>query len=313
MSKVAVIVGSHGQDGKFAFDLLAEKGYEVIGIDRGVVKTHGTKWDTVVDIADKNAVSQFLKEVQPDEVYYLAAFHHSSEDQEIDETELFEQSYAVNVFSYLNFLQEIRLYSSKTRIFYAASSLIFGEADTEVQDETTPFRPNSAYGITKLDGLMMSRYYREKYGVFAAVGIFYNHESEYRSGKFISMKIVEAAVNIKKGIQSELVIGDLAAEVDWGYAHDYIDASYRILQLEDADEYIIATGQKHSIQQLVSAAFGYVGLDWKQYVRENKAILTRRRKPMVGNPEKLKQATGWQSKIGFDEMIRKMVDFKMQT
>lgn len=313
MKKSAVIVGSHGQDGRLVFDSLSEKGYSVIGLDKGVVKTTVSEWDTSVDITDKDAVFEFLKKTQPDEVYYLAAFHHSSEDQEIDETELFERSYAVHVFSYLNFLQGIRLYSTKTRIFYAASSLIFGEADTEVQDETTPFQPNSAYGITKLDGLMLSRYYREKYGVFAAVGIFYNHESEYRSGKFISMKIVEAAVNIKKGVQSELVIGDLAAEVDWGYAPDYIDASYRILQLESADEYIIATGQKHSVQELAAVVFGYLGLDWKQYVRENKSVLTRRRKPMVGNPEKLKQATGWQPKIGFDEMIRKMTDFKMQT
>lgn len=313
MKKTAVIVGSHGQDGRFAFDSLAEKGYGVIGLDKGVIKTKATEWNMPVDIIYKDAVFEFLKKVQPDEVYYLAAFHHSSEDQGVDEIELFEKSYSVHVFSYLNFLQGIRLYSPKTRMFYAASSLIFGEADSEVQDETTPFRPNSAYGITKLDGLMLSRYYREKYGTFASVGIFYNHESEYRSGKFISMKIVEAAVNIKKGVQSKLVVGDLATEVDWGYAPDYIDAIQRILQLEKADDYIIATGQKHSIQELASIAFEYVGLDWKQYVRENQTILTRRRKPMVGNAEKLKKATGWQPKTGFDEMIRKMVNSKMQT
>lgn len=312
MKKTAVIVGSHGQDGRLVFDFLSEKGYSVIGLDKDVVKTTASEWDTSIDITDKDAVFEFLKKVQPDEIYYLAAFHHSSEDREIDDIKLFEKSYSVHVFSYLNFLQGIKLYSPKTRIFYAASSLIFGEVDAEIQDEMTPFRPSSAYGITKLDGLMLSRYYREKYSVFAAVGILYNHESEYRSNKFISMKIVEAAVNIKKGTQSELIVGDMTTEVDWGYAPDYIDAMQKILQLEKADDYIIATGQKHSIQELAATAFEYVGLDWKLYVKEDQAILTRKRKPMVGNAEKLRKATGWQPKTGFDEMIRKMVNSKMQ-
>lgn len=313
MSKTAVIVGSQGQDGQFLFELLVQKGYGVIGLDRSVVQSDGNDWQEEVDITDKNHVQSFLQAVQPDEVYYLAAFHHSSQDVQINEEELFEKSYTVHVFSYLNFLEGIRLCSPKTKVFYAASSLIFGEALTEVQDETTPFRPNTPYGITKLDGLLISRLYREKYGLFAVVGIFYNHESEYRAEKFISMKVVAGAVSIKKGMQTELVVGDLSAEVDWGYAPDYVEAAYQILQLEESDEYIIATGQKHSIQDLVSIAFEYVGLDWRQYVRENKAILTRKRLPMVGNAEKLKRATGWQPTVSFEAMVRKMVDFKMQS
>lgn len=313
MNKTAVIVGSQGQDGRFLFELLIEKGYGVIGLDRGTVKAEGVKWDKPVDIFDSQAVIGFLEVVQPDEVYYLAAFHHSSQDQEIREVELFQKSYAVHVFAYLNFLEGVRLVSLKTKIFYAASSLIFGNPKDEIQDETTPFSPNSAYGVTKLDGLLMSRYYCEKYGIFAAVGIFYNHESEYREGKFISMKVVEAAVNIKKGTQSDLIVGDLSAEVDWGYAPEYVDAAHRILQLEKADEYIIATGQKHSIEDLVAIAFGHLDLDWKKYMHENAALLTRKRLPMVGNAEKLKRATGWQPTVSFEVMVRKMVDFKMQS
>ncbi|MBI2439720.1 MAG: GDP-mannose 4,6-dehydratase [Candidatus Moranbacteria bacterium] len=312
MSKIAVIVGSQGQDGRFLFELLVKKGYSVIGLDRGVVRSDGNDWQKRVDITDREQVASFLQAVQPDEVYYLAAFHHSSQDAQIDEVELFEKSYTVHVFSYLNFLEGARLYSPKTRIFYAASSLIFGEVNTEAQDETTPFQPNNPYGITKLDGLLISRLYREKYGLFAAVGIFYNHESEYRAEKFVSMKVVVGAVNIKKGTETELTVGDLSVEVDWGYAPDYVEAAYRILQLEKPDEFIIATGQKHAIQDLVSIAFEHVGLDWRQYVRENKAILTRKRLPMVGNAEKLKRTTGWQPRVGFEEMIQKMVDFKMQ-
>lgn len=311
MNKTVVIVGSEGQDGKIAFDFFVEKGYNVVGLDRKVVRTHGGQWETEVDIADKKSVFELLKKVQPDEIYYFAAFHHSSEDKAIDEIELFERSYSVHVSSYLYFLEGIHLHSTKTRIFYAASSLIFGESDTEIQNELTPFRPNSVYGITKLDGLMMSRYYREKYSVFAAVGIFYNHESEYRSGKFISMKIVEAAVNIKKGAQEELIVGDSSAKVDWGYAPDYVDAAYQMLQLERADDYIIASGKEHSIQDFISLAFEYVGLEWSEYVKEDASLLTRRRKTMIGNAEKLRKATGWKPRTEFREMIRKMVDSKM--
>lgn len=313
MSKTAVIVGSQGQDGRFLFELLVQKGYSVIGLDQGAVRSEGSDWQAVVDITNREQVASFFQTVQPEEVYYLAAFHHSSQDVQIDEVELFEKSYTVHVFSYLNFLEGIRLCSPKTKVFYAASSLIFGEAPTEMQDEATPFQPNNSYGITKLDGLLMSRLYREKYGIFAAVGIFYNHESEYRSEKFVSMKVVAGAVNIKKGAQTELVVGDLSAEVDWGYAPDYVEAAHRILQLERSDEFIIATGQKHAIQDLVSIVFEYIGLDWRQYVRENKAILTRKRLPMVGNAEKLKRATGWQPTVSFEAMIHKMVDFKMQS
>lgn len=313
MSKTAVIVGSQGQDGRFLFELLVQKGYGVIGLDQGAVRNEGGDWQEEVDITNREQVASFLQTVQPDEVYYLAAFHHSSQDAQIDEAELLEKSYAVHVFSYLNFLEGIRLRSPKTKIFYAASSLIFGEAPTEMQDETTPFQPNNSYGITKLDGLLISRLYREKHGLFAAVGIFYNHESEYRSEKFVSMKVVAGVANIKKGTETKLVIGDLSAEVDWGYAPDYVEAAHRILELERPDEFIIATGQKHSIRDLVAVAFGYLDLDWQKYVRENGAILTRKRLPMVGNAQKLREATGWQPTVSFEAMIHKMVDFKMKS
>lgn len=310
MKKVALIVGVLGQDGGIAFEYLSTQGYNVIGIDKDFVKTTGADWSYKVDISNRADVFGVLTEIQPDEVYYFAAFHQSSEDQDIDNVNLFNDSYEVNVLSLIHFLEGIVQCAPNTRIFYAASSLIFGNGDTEMQDETTPYNPNSIYGITKLSGLMSCRFYRAKYGVFAAAGILYNHESEYRSERFISMKIVDAAVKIKHGKQQELVVGDLSAEVDWGYAGDYVEAMHKILNADTADEYIIATGQKHSVRDLASEAFGYLGLDWMQYVTENKELLTRKRKAIVGNSEKLKKATGWYAKTGFREMVRKMIDYK---
>ncbi|OGI22334.1 MAG: hypothetical protein A2808_01055 [Candidatus Moranbacteria bacterium RIFCSPHIGHO2_01_FULL_55_24] len=310
MTKTAVIVGAGGQDGRIATEYLLGKGYRILGIDQGMVEAKGLGWERPVDIKDHEAVTELLEKLRPDEVYYLAAFHHSSEDESISDIELFQSSYQVHVLSLLSFLEAIKSVSPETKLFYAASSLIFGDADTEVQDETIPFSPDSIYGITKLDGLTLCRYYRKKYDVFASVGILYNHESEYRSEKFISMKIVQAAIDIKEGKRSELVVGDLEAEVDWGYARDYIDAMHRILSADNADDFVIASGQKHSVKDLAAEAFSSLGLDWQEYVKEDKQILTRKRKALVGDFGKLKRVTGWEPATGFAEMVRLMIDYK---
>ena len=310
MNKTALIVGSSGQDGKIALEYLVKKGYSVIGIDKDAVVTENPDWKDIVDISKKEEIFELLRKVQPDEIYYLAAFHQSSEDKTMEDLELFHISYQVNVSGLLYFLEGIKQRSPRSKLFYAASSLIFGDADEEEQTELTPFRPNSIYGITKLDGLLACRYYREKYGVLASVGILYNHESEHRNSKFISMKIVEAAVQIKQGLRKELIVGDLSAEVDWGYAPDYIDAMHRILGAEKADEYIVATGEKHSVQDWVSGAFGYLGVPWENVVKENIQMLTRKRKPMRGNAEKLRKITGWKPTTSFKEMVEKMVESK---
>ena len=310
MKKVAIIIGAEGQDGKIAFDYLSEKGYSIIGIDRNVVKTKDINWKDEIDISNKQNVFELLKKVKPNEIYYFAAFHQSSEDKLISEAELFEISYKINVFSLINFLEGIKLHSPESRIFYTASSLIFGDCELEIQDERTLFNPNTIYGITKLDGLMACRYYRNNYGLFASVGIMYNHESAYRSEKFISMKIIQGAINIKNESQDELIVGDLNAEVDWGYAPDYIDAMHRILNIEYADDFIIATGKKHLVKDFITNSFGYLDLDWKKFVKESQQILTRKRRAMIGNFDKLKNTTGWEPKVSFEEMIKIIIDLK---
>ena len=306
--KTAVIVGSEGQDGKIAFESLGQQGYSLIGLDRGKIRTEKNPWEREVDITNEKHVAALVQEVRPDEVYFFAAFHHSSQDAPLAEGELFQKSYMVNFFPYLHFLEAIRKYSPATKIFYAASSLIFGQTEEEEQDEETPFRPDTPYGITKLDGLLAGRYYRAKHGLFACAGIFYNHESEYRSEKFLSMKVVAGAVAVAQGKQKEVTVGDLAAAVDWGYARDYIAAAESMLRADVADDYIVASGVTHTVADWAKEAFGCLGLDWQKYVREDTKILTRRRGVMRGNARKLREKTGWQPAVNFPEMVKRMVE-----
>ncbi len=301
--KKAIIVGCNGQDGRIAYDLLSSKNYDVLGIDRGVVR--GYSRSVPVDISSFDDVAGILSEFKPDEVYYFAAFHHSSEDKAAENVlQLFAQSYLINVQALLHFLEGIRLFSPQTRIFYAGSSLLFGDAEGEIQDELTPFKPDTVYGITKLDGVLSCRYYRKTYGTFASVGIFYNHESQYRTENFISRKIIKGALEIKRGKKDELVLGNLQAEVDWGYAPDYVDAAHRILQTDASGEFVIATGKLHSVLDFVTITFDYLGLNWKNHITENKTVLTRNRKALKGNPSKLMHTTGWRPTVDFKEMIR---------
>jgi GDPmannose 4,6-dehydratase len=210
----AIIIGNRGQDGTILTKYLLKKKYQVTGVDT----------DSKVDITNLHQVENLIKEIKPDEVYYLAAFHQSSQDKAIEQTLLYQKSYEVNVFGYINFLEAIRKHSPESRIFYAASSMIFGNPKKEVQTEKSLYCPNTPYGITKLDGVLISRIYREQYDIFASCGIMFNHESEFRTANFITTKIIQGAVDIKKGIKDKLEVGSLSAKVDWGYAYDYVKA-----------------------------------------------------------------------------------------
>lgn len=306
--KKALIVGSSGQDGTILFDLLVNLGYSIIGIDKQEIKTHGLEWSQSVDINDKDQVFALIKKIKPDEIYYLAAFHHSSQDKKIDFAEDFRRSYETNVLALINFLEGIRLFSPRTRIFYASSSLIFGRCKKKKQNEQTPHHPENAYSLTKMDGVILCRFYREKYNIFAASGILYNHESEYRTDNFISMKIIKAALRIKAGQQQELIVGDLNTSVDWGYAPDYVQAMNLILNIKQADDFIVATGQTHTVLDFIKVSFGYLGLDWQKFVREDKGIIKENRTVLMGDAKKLRNQTGWKPSVDFTEMIKKIID-----
>lgn len=299
--KRALVVGSAGQDGRLLSGLLTGRGYEVHGLAR--TTTAGS-----VSLEDAEEVQQLVGMLQPDEIYYLAAFHHSSEDPSLDPLELFRKSHAVHVAGLLHVLEAVRKRAPRARLFYAASALIFGEAAETPQTESTPFSPICAYGITKTAGVHLCRLYRRRHQLHASVGILYNHESPLRAEKFVSKKIVSAACMIKRGMRDKLVLGDLSAELDMGYAPDFVDAMHRIVGLEAPDDFIVATGKAHSIREFVEIAFTHLGLDWREYVEENRGVITRPAWRRVGDPSKLAHATGWRPVTPFPEMVRALVD-----
>jgi GDPmannose 4,6-dehydratase len=226
---------------------------------------------------------------------------------------LFQKSVDINLKSLINFLEGCRKYSPKSKIFYAASSHIFGSSPVSPQDENTPLKPDCIYGISKTAGIGACHFYRDNHGVFASVGIFYNHESPIRASKYVSKKIVEGAIAIKNGRQSELVLGNLSSEIDWGYAPDFMQAVYEIMQLPEAGDFVISSGELHTIQDFVQGVFERLGLDWKKYVKVNPALITKKQKlNLFGNNGKLRMATGWSPSVNFNGLISLMVDEELK-
>lgn len=301
--KRAIIVGCDGQDGRILYDFLLRKKYELVGIDKNVIRTSGNARLDPIDIERYAKVNSLINRFKPDEVYYLAAFHSASEDAPSADIDMFNLSYRTNVLSLVNFLEAIKNRSPKTRLFYAASSHIFGESGG-IQNEETAINPGCVYGITKAAGLFNCRFYRKKHSIFASVGILYNHESNLRRDNFVSRKIIKGAINIKNGRQDKLVLGDLYARIDWGYAPDYVDAMYRIMNAKAPGDFIIATGKAHTVLDFVKNVFGCLKLDWKLYVKEDPSIIKKDSLCRIGSPKKLISTTGWRPSVNFKEMIK---------
>ena len=306
----AIVVGSEGQDGRLMFDALAAEGRDVLGVGRaGTRRGDGTR-GPAVDVLNPGAVADLVGRERPDEVYFLAAVHGSSQDATTaGPAELLRASLAVNAAAPLNFLEALRTVAPQGRLFYAASCHVFGTDPVTVpQDERTPLDPRSAYAISKAAGLHTCRLYREQHGVFAAGGILYNHESRYRREEYVSQKIARAAARLKRGERRQpLVLGDLSAQVDWGHAADTVDAMRRIVRLDRPDDFVVATGESHSVADFAAAAFGAVGLDWREHVTEDPAVIIRRPSRLLGNAARLRAATGWRPTIGFGQMVAGMV------
>lgn len=294
----ALVIGSGGQDGRLLTERLTRERRRVAGIPRGSI-----------DLANAAGVRAFVADKQPKEIYYFAAHHHSSQDAAPEPAALFHASVTVHVNGLVNVLEAMRIEVPRARLFYAASSHCFGsQPPTRVQDESTPLNPDNVYGITKTAGVHACRLYRNDHGVFASAGYLYNHESPYRRPEFVTTKIIRAAVDISRGKRDLLVLGDLSAQVDWGWAPDYVDAMARILNLDHSDDFVIATGEPHTVADFAELAFAGVGLDWREHVEENPGIITKRKLGLVGNPAKLKAATGWSPTVTFAGMIRKLLE-----
>ena len=310
----ALIIGSAGQDGRLLSERLERDGCTVVGIERNRVNCSGVAVSGApVDILDPIAVGDLIKSFSPDAIFYLAAYHHSAEDKPPpDDLELYVRSHEVHVLGLIHVLEAVHKHAPRSRLFYAASSHCFGEPPIAVQDESTPLRPHCVYGITKTAGVGLCRMYRADRRVRASAGFLYNHESALRPRKFLSTKIVSAAAEISLGRRDKLVLGDLSAHVDWGFAPDYVDAMIRIVRLETADDFIIATGQSHSVEEFVAAAFSRVGLDWRQHVEVEPAIIGKPRSAFVGDSTKLRTATGWSPSVTFQQMVELLVDAEVQ-
>ncbi len=313
MSRRALITGIGGQDGSLLAELLLSRGYEVFGVVRRSAAADYPNLNAIraqielveADLLDELSLVDAFADVEPDEIYNLASpsFVPISWAQPV----LTAQYSAVGVVA---MLEATRRIVPKARFYQASSSEIFGEALETPQTELTPVAPVTPYGVAKAYGHFAVRSYRRRYGLFACSGIFYNHESPRRSPEFVTRKVTRAAAAIALGLRDELWLGDLDAERDWGFAVDYVGAMHGILQLDEPDDFVIATGELHSVRDLVEIAFGHVGLDWERHVYIDLA-LTRGAAELhrlVGDASKAREWIGWEPTIGFHELITSMVD-----
>ena len=312
MPRRALITGITGQDGAYLAEFLLGKGYEVHGMVRRASSDH---YERIVDLQprlqlhqadllDQLSIISLLGHVRPHEVYNLAA-------QTFVPTS-FSQPLLTGEFTALGVarvLEAIRLVDKTIRFYQASSSEMFGRVREEPQNEETPFWPRSPYGAAKAYGHWITVNYRESYDIFACSGILFNHESPLRGKEFVTRKVTDAVARIKLGVQDRLQMGNLDAQRDWGYAGDYVEAMWLMLQQDVADDFVIATGVKHSVRELLETAFGHAGLDWQKYVDIDAAFLRPADvNTLCGDSTKAREKLGWQPKVGFAQLISMMVD-----
>jgi GDPmannose 4,6-dehydratase len=307
--KTSLVIGASGQDGTFLTELLVRRGDRVVGVDQGKIwSAPAGNWEAA-DILNSESVLSLLQKTQPAECYYLPAFHHSAEDASLlsGDPVLFEKSYAIHVRGLIHFLHAIAQASRQTRLFYAASSHVFGSPGQQPQDESTPLNPENVYGITKTMGIHCCRHFRRELGVFAAAGILYNHESQLRPAQFLSQKIVRGVLAFQRDQSRRLVLGDLNAVVDWGYAGDYAEAMTRILGHATPEDFVVATGEPHTVRDFLQMACEIACVDWRACAVTDAGLLKKRPVVLVGDSGKLRRLTGWHPQVSFPEMIEIML------
>jgi len=323
MPKKALITGITGQDGSYLAEFLLNKGYEVHGIIRRASTFNTGRIDHLYqdphindvhlflhygDLADSVNLVQLLNELKPDEIYHLGAQSHVRVSFDIP-----EYTGDVTGLGATRILEAIKKVGLRTRFYQASSSEMFGKVREIPQTENTPFHPRSPYACAKVYAYWATVNYRESYNLFACNGILFNHESPRRGGTFVTRKITRAVAHIKEGLQDKLYLGNLDAQRDWGYAPEYVEAMWLMLQQDQPDDYVIATGETHSVQEFLEEAFSCVGLDWREYV----GIDPRYYRPaevdlLVGDASKAKKVLGWQPKTRFKDLVRLMVDADLQ-
>lgn len=314
--KVALITGITGQDGSYLAELLLEKDYEVHGIMRRN-STFTTKRIEHIfkdvslhygDLADSSSLQHIVSEVQPDEVYNLAAQSHVKVSFNVP-----EYTADVTGTGTLRLLEAIRTSAPKAKFYQASSSEMFGKVLEVPQTEKTPFYPRSPYGAAKVYSYWITRNYRESYDMFACNGILFNHESPRRGETFVTRKITRAVAAIKMGKQDKLYLGNLDAKRDWGFAGDYVEAMWLMLQQDKADDYVVATNETHTVQEFCEKAFGHVGLNWKDYVEVSEEYYRPAEVDLlIGDPTHAKKQLKWEPKVDFEKLVTMMVDADME-
>jgi len=288
----AIVTGVAGQDGSYLGELLAGRGYDVRGVDRGDV-----------DLLDRAALAALLRDVEPAEVYNLASpsFVPASWEEPVEVARLA----AVGLTALLEAVREV---DPAIRLFQASSAEVYGEPAETPQTERTPIRPLSPYGAAKAYGNFIVDAYRRRYGLHASCGILYNHESPRRPVDFLPSKVAHGVAAIAAGRQSELVLGDLDVRRDWGYAPDYVEAMSLMLQQDEPGDYVVATGELHTVQELVELAFAHVGLDWREHVRVDEALRRGQDYQLVGDASKARERLGWEPSVTFEQLVALLVD-----
>jgi GDPmannose 4,6-dehydratase len=315
--KKALITGVTGQDGSYLAEWLLEQGYAVHGIVRRLSSDNYERIEHLIDhitlhqadLLDQLSLIDVMREVEPDEVYNLAAmsFVPTSWRQPV----LTGEFTALGV---TRMLEAIRLLApQRIRFYQASSSEMFGKVQAVPQSETTPFYPRSPYGIAKLYGHWITVNYRESYGMYCVSGMLFNHESPRRGLEFVTRRVTDGVARIKLGLANELRLGNLDARRDWGHAKDYTRAMWLMLQQDQPDDYVIATGQTHSVREFVEVAFGHVGLDWRKYVVQDPALFRPAEVDLlIGDPSKARRVLGWEPQISFTELVHEMVEADLQ-
>jgi GDPmannose 4,6-dehydratase len=312
----ALITGVTGQDGSYLAELLLSKGYDVVGVVR---RTSHHSYERIehlldrievvaADLLDQHSLTVVLQDTRPDEVYNLAAQSYVPTS--------WTQPVLTGEFTALGvtrILEAIRLVHPSARFYQASSSEMFGRVTETPQRETTSFYPRSPYGVAKVYGHWITVNYRESYNLYAVSGILFNHESPRRGIEFVTRKVSDGVARIKLGLARELRLGNLDARRDWGYAGDYVDAMWRMLQQSAPRDYVIGTGQTHSVRELVEVAFGHVGLDWKQHVVTDPRYMRPAEVDLLqADPSKACRELGWSPKVGFEELVGMMVDADLE-
>lgn len=311
--KKVLITGITGQDGSYLADLLLEKGYEVYGMVR---RSSVEKLDRIehirdrikfvqADLLDQLSIINIIKEIKPDEVYNLAAMSFV--------TTSWSQPVLTGEFTGIGVtrvLEAIRLIKKDIKFYQASSSEMFGKVKEVPQNENTPFHPRSPYGVAKVYGHYITINYRESYDIFAVSGILFNHESPRRGLEFVTKKVTHAVAKIKLGLLEYLYLGNLDAKRDWGYAKDYVEAMWIMLQQDKPEDFVIATGENHSVKEWVQSSFACLDLDWKKYVKIDEKLLRPAEVDfLIGDSTKTRNVLGWKPKVNFEELVRIMVEY----